>query len=156
MILHDCVTVEEFIYSTRAKSENIDNSIPNELKPNAKAICSIYCALNKRFNGNIRLNSGYRSKLLNEKVGGSEASRHRTAEAIDVRGVNGVTNDDIFQYVRSKLSYRELIWEGLDSKGNPRWVHISACNDNKLNIKKTLKAIFYISNGKQKVKYVPI
>jgi uncharacterized protein YcbK (DUF882 family) len=115
--------VKDFIKSETATARKIDNRLPESLLENAKKIAAMYDAIYDRFNGNISLNSGYRSPRLNTAVRGSSTSQHVFALAIDVRGKNGVKNADILNWVRSNMKYQQLIWEYGTSK-EPKWVHI--------------------------------
>jgi len=47
-----------------------------------------------------------------------------TGEAIDIQGANGVTNAEIYRYVRDNMNFDQLIWEFGTSK-EPAWVHVS-------------------------------
>lgn len=74
----------EFEYSEEAKKNGIDNTIPNDLKPNIKALVDNVLQPLRDIWGVMPINSGYRSRELNEKVGGVESSQHRKGEACDV------------------------------------------------------------------------
>ena len=79
----------------------------------------------------ITINSGFRSELVNNKVGGVKTSQHRLGEAADIV-INGLTNQQIIDAIRAlKLPYDELIDEQL-WKFDPlsgwrlaKWVHVS-------------------------------
>jgi hypothetical protein len=61
---------------------------------------------------------------LNTAIGGSKTSQHCKGEAIDVDGMNGITNAQIFHYIKDNLEFDQLIWEfGTDEE--PDWVHFS-------------------------------
>ena len=94
----------------------------------------------------IHISSGYRSKGLNDAVGGSLTSQHCKGEAIDIDmdgSSNGVTNKMVYDYIKDNLVFDQLIWEfGTDK--NPDWVHVSYSKTK--NKKQKLKAIK--SNGK--------
>lgn len=74
----------EFERSDVAKKHGIDNSIPNELKPNVKALVDNVLQPLRDVWGVMKINSGYRCKRLNELVGGVESSQHRAGSACDV------------------------------------------------------------------------
>ena len=78
----------EFEDSDKAKECGIDNTIPEELKPRVKALVDNVLQPLRDVWGAMPINSGYRCRKLNEKVGGVESSQHRTAEAADVRCSN--------------------------------------------------------------------
>lgn len=70
----------------------------------------------------VRISSGYRSAAVNDAVGGSATSQHRTGQAADIE-VDGVTNKEIIEAIRYLgLPFDQLIDE--DVKGE-RWVHVS-------------------------------
>jgi hypothetical protein len=74
----------EFEDSEKAKECGIDNTIPEELKPRIKALVDNVLQPLRDAWGAMPINSGYRCRELNEKVGGEESSQHRTGEASDV------------------------------------------------------------------------
>lgn len=78
----------EFERSDKAKECGIDNTIPEELKPRIKALVDNVLQPLRDLWGAMPINSGYRCRELNEKVGGVESSQHRTGEACDVRCSN--------------------------------------------------------------------
>lgn len=85
----------------------------------------------------IRINSLYRCKELNRRIGGSPQSDHMIeadTAAIDLDDSysrrTGVTNRDIFLYIQKHLPYYKMIWEYEDvptaaGERSPRWVHVS-------------------------------
>lgn len=74
----------EFERSDTAKKYGIDNTIPEEFKPNVKALVENVLQPLRDVWGVMKINSGYRCKRLNELVGGVESSQHRTGSACDV------------------------------------------------------------------------
>ncbi len=85
----------------------------------------------------IYISSFFRSEEVNKKVGGSPTSGHRLGNAIDadadVYNVAGLTNTDIFNYIRKNLEFDQLIWEYENPDGTPAWVHMSYREDNNRN-----------------------
>ena len=75
---------------------------------------------------------------------------HGEAFDLDLDGTaNGITNVQLFNYIKFNLNFDQLIWEfGTDS--NPDWVHVSydVAGKNRKNIFKGFRA-----NGK--VHYKP-
>ena len=52
--------------------------------------------------------------------------------------INGVTNADVFKFIKEKLPFDQLIWEfGNDIQ--PDWVHVSYSNRNRKQILKATK-----------------
>lgn len=80
----------EFEYSDMAKKHGIDNTIPSELKPNVKALVDNVLQPLRDVWGAMPINSGYRCRELNEKVGGVETTQHRRGEACDVKCSNPI------------------------------------------------------------------
>ena len=74
----------------------------------------------------IGISSFYRSPKLNQKVKGSKTSQHIKGEAMDIDAdiFGGITNKEIFDYIKDNLDFHELIWEYGDDD-NPAWVHVS-------------------------------
>lgn len=87
----------------------------------------------------IRINSFFRGTALNKAIGGANGSQHTKGEAIDLDAIKGITNADIFNYIRDNLDYDQLIWEfGTDKE--PNWVHVSYKMDSSKNRKRMLRA----------------
>ena len=131
------LTLKEVINSQTAIRKGIDNSPEKEHLVNIKNTASYYDIIYDQFKGNIRLSSFYRGKKLNTAVGGSKTSQHMTGEAMDIQGINGVTNAEIYRYIRDNMNFDQLIWEFGNSK-EPAWVHVSF-KANGVNRKQILK-----------------
>jgi zinc D-Ala-D-Ala carboxypeptidase len=73
------------------------------------------------------VSSFFRHPLLNREVPGASASSdHMSGSAMDLQRTSrsAYTNADIFNYIRQKLDFDQLIWEkGTDKE--PQWVHVS-------------------------------
>jgi len=122
--LSEHLKLSDAIYSQTAKERGINNTPSSEHLAALKALGGkVYDPIYNHFNGNIKISSGYRSVLLNAAVGGSNTSQHSLGEALDIVGVNGVENSDIFNYIRNNLDYNQIIWEFGD-RNNPAWVHV--------------------------------
>lgn len=83
----------------------------------------------KLANGNIKINSAYRSPFVNNKIGGSKTSQHSLGQAVDLDAKNGLSNTALFTRIFNaisvgKLKVGQLIWEGGDNN-NPAWIHVS-------------------------------
>ena len=71
----------------------------------------------------VMINSGFRSKQVNDSVGSKDTSQHRIGCAADIR-VPGMTPNEVVQaLMKSDVGYDQLIRE-FDS-----WTHISVPND---------------------------
>jgi len=150
MKLSEHLTVKEATKSATATRLGIDNSPTiahlEALKTTAKMI---FEPIRKHFNVPIAVTSGYRSKALNDAIKGSSRSQHCHGQALDIDAdvFGGVTNKEIFEFVKNSLDFDQLIWEFGDDE-NPDWVHVSYTND--VNRGEVLKA--YREGGRTKYK----
>lgn len=75
----------------------------------------------------IGFSSLFRSKALNEKVGGSSTSDHTAniGAAVDLHSNNTdvLTNAQLFHWIKDNLQFDQMIWEFGNSK-EPSWVHV--------------------------------
>jgi hypothetical protein len=124
MNISEHITYDEAVYSSTAIKNGIEN-IPNaEQLSNMKLTAEkIFEPLRKGLgNTPIHIDSMFRSKELNTKIGGSITSQHMTGEALDLVFSGG--NKIMFNYIVNNLEFDQLIWEFGDNK-NPSWVHVS-------------------------------
>ena len=99
----------------------------------------VFEPLREFFDVPIYVSSFYRSKELNQAIGGSSRSQHCEGRAIDLDDVyGGVTNAEIFQFIANILDYDQLIWE-FGNEENPSWVHVSYVSEDQ-NRKQMLRA----------------
>lgn len=116
-------TYEELTFSEKALRLGIENKPPAEVYTNLVRLANKLEEVRKVIGKPIIVNSGYRSKLVNEAVGSTERSHHRLGCAADIR-VTGMTPDEICRaIIASDIQYDQLIRE-YDS-----WVHISIPNN---------------------------
>jgi zinc D-Ala-D-Ala carboxypeptidase len=132
----------EITRSDTAKRQGIDNTPTPEHLENFKLLADkVFEPIRLHFNSPIFISSGYRSKELNSFIKGSASSQHCKGQAIDIDmdGGNGeVTNRMVFDFIKNKLDFDQLIWEfGTDF--NPDWVHVSYAKG--VNRKQILKAV---------------
>jgi zinc D-Ala-D-Ala carboxypeptidase len=152
MKLSKYVSLAEVTRSDTAKRKGIDNSPTAEHLENLKVISEeVFDKVREYFGVPIFISSGYRSAALNKAIGGSSTSDHNLGKALDLdqdgHG-NGVTNMDVFKYIKDNLEFDQLIYEfGTDK--NPDWVHVGYRKG--ANRKQVLKAV----REGGKTKYVP-
>jgi hypothetical protein len=147
MKLSQHLDLSEVTRSESAKRNQISNMPTGEHIANFMILAEIvFEPIREHFGVPIHISSGYRSKELNAKIGGSASSQHCKGQAIDIDmdgSTNGVTNKMVYDYIKDNLKFDQLIWEFGDDT-NPDWVHVSY-NEGK-NRNQKLKAIK--SNGK--------
>ena len=107
MKISEHLDLSELIRSESAKRNGISN-MPIELHINNLKLLAenIFEPIRNNFRCPILISSGYRSKELNTKVGGSATSQHSSGEAIDLDmdgTPNGVTNKMIFDFIKNNL-----------------------------------------------------
>ena len=101
---------------------------------NLKALAEkIFEPIRNHFKVPIRVSSGYRSKELNAKVGGSKTSDHCFGYAIDLDADGtSITNNEIFYFIKDNLNFKQLIFE-FPVNGQASWVHVSYDHKNLKN-----------------------
>lgn len=137
------LTLNQVLYSDTAKKKGIKNEVDNqEHLLNLMKVSQIYFDtafkyFKENFNLILLLNSGYRGFDLNEAVGGSSSSQHKTGSAIDIILVDSSGNRNkrynnlLFYYLKHKFNFfGQLIWEDNFGDG-PKWCHISLNNGGK-------------------------
>lgn len=113
-------SMSELCYSDIAKKYNIKN-IPSitECDNLLNLIFYVLQPLRDKLGKPIIINSGYRCKALNSKIGGVSNSQHLLGQACDLR-VNGCTPSTLIEFIKaSGIEYDQLINE------YDKWVHIS-------------------------------
>jgi len=122
------VSYKEVVHSATAIKRDIDNT------PNEEQLQRIILLANKLFDplrvwcgGRVKINSVFRSKRLNELIGGSRTSQHMANKgaAIDIDdNYRHKTNLEMFNYIKDNLEFDQLIYEFGDYN-NPAWLHVS-------------------------------
>jgi len=128
MKLSEHLNLSEIIRSESAKRFGFSNMPTEEHIVNLKLLAdNIFEPIRGHFRCPILISSGYRSKELNKKIGGSKTSQHCLGQAIDIDmdGTNyGVTNKMVFDFIKDSLNFDQLIAE-FPVNSNPAWVHVS-------------------------------
>lgn len=125
MKISEHLDLVEVTRSEYAKRNGIDNMPNAEHTENLIELAkNIFEPLRKHINKPIHISSGYRSKILNDKIGGAKNSQHTKGEALDIDQGNRKDNMEIFEYIKNNLPFDQLINEfGYD------WVHVSYNTD---------------------------
>lgn len=136
-------TFDEFEYSTTALQRGINNQMSSNIKDNVEEFVNrlldplreswaAYCSQEGLGTPAITITSGYRSKELNQAVGGSESSAHRLGFAADVFPNNGRMKEfrDFCKkwFKESGRKFDQVIIENVDSNNIPKWIHIGFKN----------------------------
>lgn len=119
MQLSDHFTLEELTHSEVAERKNLDNT-PNATEiANLTRLAGLLEQVRSLLNKPIMLNSGFRSKAVNDSVGSKDTSQHRIGCAADIR-VPGMTPKQVVQAcIDANIPYDQIIEEF------GSWTHIS-------------------------------
>lgn len=114
-------SLEELCRSEVAQHKNIDNTPSKVVEERLEELVFfVLDPLREAYGKPIRVNSGYRSDMLNVVVGGARNSQHLRGEAADITTGTREGNRWIFDYIKNNLPYDQLIDEY-----DYRWVHVS-------------------------------
>ena len=131
MKISEHITYEEATHSYAAKRLGLKNNPSAQQKANMELLAkNVFEPLREWVGGAIKINSFYRSRKLNEAIGGSSSSQHCEGRAMDIDDVYGhKTNAEMFDYIKDNLDFDQLIWE-FGNKKNPDWIHVSYVDEN--------------------------
>lgn len=122
MNLSENFTLEELTHSEVAVRNGWSNNPPPQEEENLVRLAQLLEQVRKLLNKPIMINSGYRSKVVNDAVGSKDSSQHRLGCAADIR-VPGMTPNEVCKaIIASDIQFDQLIRE-FDS-----WTHISVPN----------------------------
>ena len=121
MLLTPHFTLEELTVTDHREFDNTPNSSEiNNLRRLAEMLEEVKTLLDGK---PIMINSGFRSKAVNDAVGSKDTSQHRVGCAADIR-VPGLTPDQVVKaIIGSSIAFDQIIRE-FDS-----WTHISVPNN---------------------------
>lgn len=139
-----------YIEATKSQTASrlgINNNPNDEQLYNMRLVANmVFQPLREWYCKPIGISSFYRSEALNKAIGGSKMSQHMSlnGSAIDIDAdiySNGITNMEIFNFIKDNLDFDQLIMEGENIDGTPAWIHVSYVNEKK-NRKQCLKIVF--------------
>lgn len=120
-------TLQEFIFSSTALRQNINNTPTQEVINHFYELLPLLNGLREMWGSPIIISSGYRCPELNKLVGGSKTSAHLIGYACDLVPVNGRMDDFIEcckRYFKDRLFDQVII----EKSGSSRWVHFGYKN----------------------------
>ena len=115
--------LSEFTRSDTAKRLGINNdNVDMEVVLNLAFLCHMVLQpLRDRF-GPITISSGFRTKALNQAVGGAPNSQHLTGEAADIYLPTKAKGEEYYEFMKPLPVFDQLIWE---RSGGTYWIHVS-------------------------------
>lgn len=120
-------TIDELTRSATARELGISNEPTPEVRENLIALVdNVLDPLREAFGKPIIVNSGYRCAELNKAVNGALTSQHMRGEAADITTGTREGNKWLFDYIRKKLPFDQLI-----NEKNYSWIHVSYCENNR-------------------------
>jgi len=114
----------EFLYSDTAFRNDIleeQYKITQEVLKNIESlVINILQPCREKIGLPIKINSGYRSKKLNELIGGSKTSYHLSGKAADITCAN---NFVLYKMIK-EIDFKQLIWYE-EGDCYPLFLHVS-------------------------------
>lgn len=128
------ISYEEATASGTADRLKLDNTpTPEQIEAMKNIATKIFDRLRDNFACRIAVTSFFRSAAVNKvleqnpDIVASKKSQHMAGEAMDISGTvfGGVTNRQIFDWIRENLEFDQLIWEDAEGDQEPEWIHLS-------------------------------
>lgn len=110
-------SIEELCHTNTGLSNKPSPDIENKLRRFVELVLD---PLREEFGRAIRVNSGYRNDKVNRLVGGKVSSQHLKGEAVDISAGSKTLNKELFNLIKNKYPFDQLIWE----RGGA-WIHLS-------------------------------
>lgn len=120
-------TLREMTRSTRGEMLGLDNTpTPGEIE-RLRTLCQTVLQPARDALGPITVNSAFRSKEVNEAVGGVSNSAHRLGYAADIElGNNNTRNRELALWIiDNKMSEIDQIILEFGTLKRPQWIHVS-------------------------------
>lgn len=136
MNLSDHFTLEEM---TRTSYWEYQDEPSSEALQNLRRLCVSFLEPARDVLGSpLQITSGYRSAMVNRKVGGVTTSAHRFGRAADFipQGISVGSAFDILRH--TDLPFDQLIFE---RKGDQAWIHLGILEDGKEPRRQILRAV---------------
>lgn len=118
-------SLSELTASDTAARKGWDNA-PNELETqNLTRLAALLEQVREVVQKPVIVNSGFRSKIVNDAIGSRDTSQHRIGCAADIR-VPGLTPREVCKLIiASGMPYDQLIQEFYEEGKPGGWTHIS-------------------------------
>ena len=115
------VTLAEFERSDAAIRFGIENKMNEFEIERAKELCeNVFEPIRAHLNKPIKINSGFRSAVVNKRMGGAKTSQHVLGEAVDL----DLHERGLFEWIIDNIDFDQAIYEGGNDVAAD-WFHIS-------------------------------
>jgi hypothetical protein len=115
------VTLAEFERSDAAIRFGIENKMNEFEIERAKELCeNVFEPIRAHLNKPIKINSGFRSAVVNKRIGGAKTSQHVLGEAVDL----DLHERGVFEWIIDNIDFDQAIYEGGNDVAAD-WFHIS-------------------------------
>lgn len=122
-------TLEELTHSEVAQRNGWDNSPNEEEIENLRRLASLLQQVKTAIGGKpVMVNSGFRSKQVNDAVGSKNSSQHRIGCAADIRVPGMKPREVVEACIAANVPFDQIILEFADEKTGGGWTHISVPN----------------------------
>ena len=113
-----------FTYEELTRTNTGLLNVPNseQLKNLQELVTNVLDPLRELYGKPIKVNSAFRSQLVNKKVGGAKTSDHKFGMAADL---DCYSNSLLYKLIRDNFKFKQLI-----NEHNFSWVHVSYDHDN--------------------------
>ena len=126
MKLSNNFKLNELIYSSTAEVNRINNYPSLVEIDNLRALCeNILQPIRDKWGSTLYVNSGYRSPILNRKVGGAPTSYHCSGNAVDITTRDTKKNKELFNMIVDMIKNNEIEVGELIDEHRYSWLHIS-------------------------------
>jgi len=125
-------TLAELVASNKARQLGLDNTPPPELMPRLILLAEMLERIRSTLGVPVVVTSGYRSRPLNQAVGGVTSSDHTQGHAADIVVPRFGTAYQVAKTLAplvSTLGIGQIILEGI---GGKQWVHVSTRTPEKM------------------------
>lgn len=123
------------IYSNTAIRQNLSNEATKKHRKKLVVTSkNLWEPLYSKFGSKLQLTSMYRSKSVNNAIGGATDSQHAKGEAMDLTLGSYNENITLYNYIKDNLIFDQLLWENLKPENpdnGPYWIHVSYKDDGK-------------------------
>lgn len=113
----------EFTTSQTAERWGIGNQPNKQQIANLKRLCEEILQPAREKLGALKISSGYRSPVLNKRVGGSTTSAHKEGWAADIIPIQ-CSKRELARWIAHNCQYDQLILE-FGTKQEPSWIHVA-------------------------------